>query len=127
MIRKNVTKGGNNKGFLNKAWRSLGPGKTLAAEPSVLSQQSLPSAVADSAAESGGQKVHLMKRVVRSLSFKALPKAGHVWGAHIGEKQGSGIAVSKGYEVMSRSLLNCLPILPYQDTSLIQLACHSQT
>ena len=102
VIRKNMTKGGN-KGFLNKALKSLGHGKTLFAEASELSQQSLASQVTDDAAESPRQKATLMKRVVRSLSFKALPKGRHAKIPDLGERQGSGMAYNMGDQVDSRS------------------------
>lgn len=97
MTRQGSSKVGK-RSLLKKAWGSLGQGKALSVEASEVSQQSAASQVTNPAVESPRQKSNLMKRVARSLSFRASPRSKSARDTGLDQKQESEMESNKGVE-----------------------------
>ncbi len=77
--------------MLQKALGSSGQDTTLSAEASQLSHQSLDSQATDSLPGTPRRKPNLMKKIVRSLSFKASPRSRKEGGMKTDQRQISEI------------------------------------
>ena len=119
MTRQGGSKVGK-RSLLKKAWGSLGQGKALSVEASELSQQSAASQVTNPAAESPRQKANLMKRVARSLSFRASPRSKSARDTGLDQKQGSEMESNRGVEVCGRPpayfIVDLLVLISYNMT-----------